>query len=372
MTQANFKTILYDEHKKLGARVVPFGGWEMPVYYESVLAEHKTVREHVGIFDVSHMGEISVSGQSSFEFLQSLTTNDLSKLADGQGQYTAICNEAGGMIDDLILYRINKETYFLCVNASNTSRDFEWIKNHSTKYPNVSVINDSSKFGQIAVQGPSALPALLSLFPKDYHPTLEKLSYTHIVKLNFASHACYIARTGYTGEKGYELYLPNEVTIKAWRQLLELNGHLGIKPIGLGARDTLRLEACYLLYGNDMNEQVSPLEAGIAWAVKLEKEFIGKNQLIVHKKDGVRKKIVAFKMIDSAIPRSHMILLNKDLKDIGHVTSGSILPTLGGAGGLAFVDSSLTIGSEIFVDVRGKNKLAHIVEKPLYRGHTKD
>lgn len=365
-TTSDLRTPLYEEHLALKAKIVPFGGWSMPVSYESVLAEHKTVRESAGLFDVSHMGEVRVKGPDATKFLQWLTINDITKLNDGNGQYSAILNDNGGMIDDLIIYRISASEYFICVNASNTEKDYGWIKKKSANF-DVQVVNESDKWAQIAVQGPHSMKVLQSVIAED----LKGLAYTNIMRSKIFGSESLVARTGYTGEWGYEVYIPKEIARKVWAALLETSPSTGVKAIGLGARDTLRLEACYLLYGNDMNDDVSPLEAGISWATKLDKgDFVGRAALIEQKEKGLKRKIVAFKMTEDGIPRHGMAVTTADGRK-GEVTSGSVLPTLGGSGGMALVDASLKEGDEILVDVRGKPKKATIVKRPLYAARVK-
>lgn len=367
--QENLKTPLYDQHVSLGAKMVPFGGWKMPVSYEGVLAEHKTVREKCGLFDVSHMGEVRVSGPETVKFLQWLTINDITKLGDGQGQYSAILNENGGMIDDLIIYRLSKDEFFICVNASNAEKDFQWIKAKSSGF-NVKVANESSQWAQIAVQGPTSLETLAPLLGAA-SAQLKELPYTNIMHATICGEKALVARTGYTGEWGYEIYVPPTIASKVWMALLENGPKTGVKPIGLGARDTLRLEACYLLYGNDMNDTVSPLEAGIGWATKLDKgEFIGRPVLLKQKETGVKRKMVAFKMVEDGIPR-HGMQVKAPGGRLGEVTSGSVLPTVGGAGGMALVDATLAEGDEFEIDVRGTMKRAKIVMRPIYAARVK-
>lgn len=361
------KTPLYDLHKSAGAKMVDFGGWLMPVSYSSVLAEHKTVRESVGIFDVSHMGEVIVSGKEAKNFLQSLTINDINRLSPGHGQYSAMLTPDGGMIDDVILYQLETERFLICVNASNTDKDFAWIEEQAKHFgKGVQVANESLDWGQIAIQGPNSLAAVQRLLGQSQE-WLNQLDYMQIKPVDVYGQQGLLARTGYTGEWGYELYLPTAVLAKVWLSLLEMKDPLGLQPIGLGARDTLRLEACYLLYGNDMNGTVSPLEAGIAWATKLDKgDFIGRNALAQQKSTGLTRLLVAFKMEGSAIPRHGMECYLNSVK-IGEVTSGSVLPTVGGAGGLALLDPrKVKVGDTFEVDVRGKRNLARIVKKPLY------
>lgn len=365
-TTPNRKTPLFEEHVAAKAKMVPFGGWNMPVSYEGVLAEHKTVREVCGIFDVSHMGEVRVKGPEAAKFLQYITINDIQKLQDGCGQYSAILNEQGGMIDDLIIYRLAADDYFVCVNASNTDKDFQWIQSKAKGFK-VDVTNESELWAQIAVQGPKSKDVLAPFFGE----TLHTLPYTNIAKASVFGSPVLLARTGYTGEWGYEVYVPTAIARKFWAALLEQNTKTGVKPIGLGARDTLRLEACYLLYGNDMNDAVSPLEAGIAWATKLDKgDFIGRQALINQKESGLKRKMVAFKMTEDGIPR-HGMKIDAGNGRVGEVTSGSVLPTIGGAGGMALVDASLKEGDTFGVDIRGTLKKAVVVKRPIYAAKVK-
>jgi aminomethyltransferase len=370
-TAAEFKnTPLYDLHREAGAKMVAFGGWMMPVSYGSVLNEHKIVRETCGIFDVSHMGEVRVKGTDARKFLQWLTINDIDRLMVGAGQYSAILNESGGMIDDLIIYRLDDDEFFICVNASNREQDYKWIKELSSRFT-VEVEDESDRWAQIAVQGPKSLEVLRPLLTTNDANRLEALPYTHIQKTSLLCESVYIARTGYTGEFGFELYLPIESAQKVWSGLLDPKAPTKAHPIGLGARDTLRLEACYLLYGNDMNETVSPLEAGISWATKLDKgDFVGRAALLEQKSKGVERRVIAFKMIQDAIPRQGMKVFFGD-KLIGSVTSGSVLPTVGGAGGMALIEMGTKEGDEITIEIRGQQKIAQIFKRPLYAARTK-
>lgn len=364
------KTPLFDLHTQSGAKMVPFGGWMMPVSYESVLSEHKNVREACGIFDVSHMGEVRVKGPDAQRFLQWLTINDIERLKTGAGQYSAILNESGGMIDDLIIYRLGDDEFFICINASNRSKDFTWIKEKSKGFA-VDVRDESDLWAQIAVQGPKSLDAMSNLLAPPDAVRLRSLPYTNILQSPLLGASVYIARTGYTGEFGFEIYLPAQSAKQVWTALTSLKDKYGVKPIGLGARDTLRLEACYLLYGNDMTDSVSPLEAGIAWATKLDKgDFIGRAALMDQKACGIKRQIVAFKMADDGIPRQGMKVFFQG-KDIGHVTSGSVLPTLGGAGGMALLAHGPKEGDEILIDIRGQQKRAKVCKRPLYAARTK-
>lgn len=366
------KTPLNSAHRELGAKMVPFGGWDMPVSYEGVLAEHNCVRTACGIFDVSHMGEVRVTGPDAEKFLLFLAMNDVSKLSPGQGQYSGLLNKAGGMIDDIILYKLNDSEYFICVNASNSEKDFSWIKEHSRNFK-VTVTNESGTWSQLAIQGPKSMEAMRHLFKgTDAFGTLSDLPYMGIRRLTLFGQDVLVARTGYTGEMGFEIYLPNQLAEKAWVTALESNPTSGIKPIGLGARDTLRLEACYVLYGNEMDDTVSPIEAGVAWAVKTDRpgDFIGKDVVDRQKKTKEHRKTFAFKMQEQAIPRHGMPVFSGS-SQIGVVSSGSVLPTVGGAGGMALISGAFKIGDTVEVDVRGKRKLAQLVARPLYSARVK-
>jgi aminomethyltransferase len=373
MTTSNstfMKTALYNQHKACGAKVIEFGGWLMPVSYTSVLTEHKAVREKCGIFDVSHMGEVTIKGPQAEAFVQHITMNDAAKLKPGQGQYSALLNESGGMIDDLIVYRLGAEEFFICMNAANRTKDFQWISTHATDF-DVRATNESDQWAQLAVQGPTSLDAMMAVVEASDRGIIEALPYTNIAKVNVAGRPCLVARTGYTGEHGYEIYLPVDHAEKLWLALLATAPKTGIVPVGLGARDTLRLEACYLLYGNDMNDETTPLEAGVAWAVKLTKPaFIGKDALVRQKASGIKQKIVALKMKDDGIPRHGMTVYWRG-EPAGFVTSGSVLPTVGGAGGMAMVSAGVVENDELEVDIRGKRKLATVVKRPLYSAKTK-
>ncbi len=370
---AEKKTAFFEEHKKAQARIVEFGGWLMPVSYEGTLAEHQTVREKCGMFDVSHMGEIFVRGKNAEAFSQHVTINDVTKLQLGQAQYSAILNEKGGMIDDLLVYKLKEDEFLFCANASNTDKDFAWIKSQGQSFGGVTVENESPSWSQLAIQGPNSCQAVMAVIPRKYRDELQGLKYTHMIWAELFGKKVLIARTGYTGELGYELYLPHEIASKTWQEFLKTAPTTGLKPIGLGARDTLRLEACYLLYGNDMNETVTPLEAGISWATKMNgPSFIGKSVLEKQKSEGLKRKICAFKMTEEkAIPRHDMDVYFKG-ELAGKVTSGSVLPTLGGAGGMSFLSSAIKEGDTIEVDIRGKRKSAKIVKRPLYTAKVAD
>ena len=364
------KTALFPLHIDLKAKMIDFGGWMMPVQFESVIKEHQQVRTSVGVFDVSHMGEIFVSGEGARRFLQSVLVNDIEKLNPGKGQYTALCQQDGGMIDDLIIYQLSDDKYLLCVNASNIQKDFEWL-NSSLGGHKCSIENHSDQISQIAIQGPKSLEALSACLDSDTIQQIEELPYMGIAQIQLDAKTGFIARTGYTGELGYEVYVPHEQAAPLWRNLLGKTPKDLVKPIGLGARDTLRLEACYLLYGNDMDESVSPLEAGISWAVALDTDFCGRDALRAQKESGIPRSSIGFRLLDKGIPRKGMDIYLDGTK-IGVVTSGSMLPSLGEAGGLALVKRGVVkSGSQIHLDVRGKMKRAEVVKKPFYSARTK-
>ncbi len=357
-------TPLYSVHRKLKAKTASFGGWDMPISYEGVLAEHKHVRQVCGVFDVSHMGEIFVSGPDALIFLQYYTTNDVSRLAVGNGQYSVLSTPAAGFVDDLFIYRVAPEIYMLCVNASNVAKDFQWLVYHNEGY-NVTLSDQSSQWAQIAIQGPKSQECLMTLLNQADRENVDLLKYTDIVATEFFGQKGYTARTGYTGEWGYEIYLPNAVAERAFTTLLE---QTPAKPVGLGARDTLRLESCYLLYGNDMNETITPIEAGIGWAVHFDKgDFSGKAIMEAQKNDRIpSRKMVAFRLEGHGIARHGMDIFKDDRK-IGVVTSGSFLPSLGFSGGMALIEKDGgQLGDSFEVDVRGTRKPARIMKRPLY------
>lgn len=363
------KTPLHALHKQLKARMVPFGGWDMPVQYEGVIAEHKRVRSDCGVFDVSHMGEIFVSGLDAGPYLQSLTINDIFRLGLGQGQYSALPTDSGGFVDDLIIYRLGIDRYLLCVNASNIEKDFAWLRQQIGSF-NVNVDNQSDQWSQLAIQGPRSSDALHTLLSVGDQAKVASLSYTEISEAQFFGQTGYVARTGYTGEWGYEIYIPNAVAVSCMTTMLEKSS---AQPVGLGARDTLRLEAGYLLYGNDMDETVSPIEAGIGWAVRFEKgDFKGKAIMEAQKQGKApARKMLAFEMDEQGIAR-HGMEIFREGKKIGVVTSGSFLPSLEKAGGLALIDKdAAALGDLVEIDIRGKRKLAKLVKRPLYSAKVK-
>lgn len=369
------KTPLYEEHRGLGAKMVNFSGWSMPVFYEKVVAEHKHVREYAGLFDVSHMGEIFVKGPRAKEFLQKMLINDLDLIGVGRSQYTALLNTQGGVIDDLIVYQLEDKLYLLCVNASNIEKDFTWLNHQAKGFDNLEIINVSSEYAQLAIQGPKSFECLESFLCYRSSKSIETLNYGEIACLTYdSSQSFYIARTGYTGEKGYELYVPQALGCFFWQKILMTSGTTKVKAIGLGARDTLRLEACYPLYGQEMDESISPLEAGLAWATRMGKtiKFIGYDALLKQKETGLQRRVYAFQMLDSGIARSHMKVYQEE-KVVGFVTSGSILPSLEKRGGLALLNvGSFSKDRPIEIDIREQRRRATIVKKPMYQARIKD
>lgn len=356
------KTIpLNDVHVKLGGKMVPFAGFNMPVRYSSDIEEHMTVRNGVGVFDVSHMGEFTLKGPHALDLIQRVTTNDASKLLDGQAQYSSLPNETGGLVDDLIVYKIRDNDYLLVVNAGNIDKDWNWISKFNTK--GVEMKNISNDIALFAVQGPKAAGVVQKLTPVD----LSTIKYYHFAIGEFAGIPnVIISNTGYTGAGGFEIYVPAGEAEKAWNALFDAGREAGIKPIGLGARDTLRLEMGYCLYGNDIDDTTSPLEAGLGWITKFTKEFTNASSLKTQKEAGVTRKLVGFKLTEKGIPRHDYAIKNADGKVIGRVTSGTISPVLGVGIGLGYVEKDLSSpGSTIFIDVRGKALKAEVVKLPF-------
>ncbi|MDG1880870.1 MAG: glycine cleavage system aminomethyltransferase GcvT [Schleiferiaceae bacterium] len=351
-------------HRSIGGKMIPFAGYEMPIQYDGVTLEHLAVRKNVGVFDVSHMGEFYVKGPDAIDFLQFVTSNDVSKLAPGKIQYTCFPNTSGGIVDDLLLYCIDIESYLLVVNASNISKDWSWLKRNKGSY-NIQLMNSSDNISLFAVQGPNATKALETL-------TTMKLSdlsyYTFEVGEFCGVPEVLVSATGYTGSGGYEIYVPNDFAELIWKSIFEGGQTLGIKPIGLGARDTLRLEMGYCLYGNDIDDYTSPIEAGLSWITKFSKNFINSNSLKVQKEYGVSKKLVAFQLVDRGVPRQGYKISDNSGGEIGVVTSGTMSPSLGKAIGLGYVPYEKSkIGSDIFIVVRKKHLLAKIVSLPFWK-----
>jgi aminomethyltransferase len=357
------KVALNDLHIELGARMVPFAGYNMPVRYTSDIEEHNTVRNAVGVFDVSHMGEFMIRGDKALDLVQRVTTNDASKLVDGKVQYSCLPNEEGGIVDDLLVYRISDKEYMLVVNASNIEKDWNWISKYNTE--GVEMENISDDISLFAVQGPMAAQALQSLTKVN----LSAMEYYTFQIAEFAGVPdVVISATGYTGSGGFEIYVKNEHASTVWNKVFEAGKDFGIKPIGLGARDTLRLEMGFCLYGNDISDVTSPLEAGLGWVTKLNKNFTGSTLISNLKTTGLSKKLAAFVMVDRAIPRSHYNILNAEGEKIGEVTSGTQSPYLNQGIGMGYIKTEYTQpDTEIFVEVRNKPMKAKVVKLPFYK-----
>lgn len=374
------KTPLHAAHQKLGARLVEFGGWEMPVHYSSIIDEHNAVRKAAGLFDISHMGEVTLKGPGASAFLNHLLTNDINKLAVGQGQYTLMCNERGGVIDDLYAYRITPEEYLLVINASRIEPDLAWMQQQLAAWPQrpqVQLENVSDKFGAVALQGPRVAEFIDRCFPgasKGGTPVnkARDLKKNQLGLFEFNGRPVYLGRTGYTGEDGFEIIAPADLIEPVWNHILAIGHAWCLQPAGLGARDTLRTEVCYPLYGHELDENTTPIEAGVAFFVALDKnEFIGKSVLAGQKSNGVAKKCVAFKMIDkSAPPRPHYPIWSTGpaARRIGDVVSGTQSPSLGIGIGIGYVPPDFAaVGTPIEIEVRGKRFPASIVKKPIFQ-----
>ncbi|MDQ3190564.1 MAG: glycine cleavage system aminomethyltransferase GcvT [Bacteroidota bacterium] len=357
------KTALYDKHIGLGAKMVPFAGYDMPVQYSGVIDEHKTVRESIGVFDVSHMGEFILKGDNALELIQRVTTNDASVLVDGKVQYSCLPNDKGGIVDDLLVYRIDSKTYMLVVNASNIEKDWNWIQKHNTL--NVDMKDISEETALLAVQGPLAIKALQGLTDMD----LNNMAYYTFSKGKFAGvDNVLVSATGYTGAGGFEIYVKNEDAAKVWDAVMEAGKSYGIKPAGLASRDTLRLEMGFCLYGNDIDDETSPIEAGLGWITKFTKPFIKSEDFLNQKTLGVTKKLIGFEMIDKGIPRHDYEIIDNAGKIIGKVTSGTQAPSLNKAIGMGYVETSFAkAGSEIFIKIRDKAIKATVVKLPFYK-----
>jgi len=357
-------TPLNQAHRDLKARMVDFGGWDMPVQYSGVIDEHLAVRSAAGLFDVSHMGEIEVRGKGALAYIQHLTINDASVMSDEQVQYSAFCYEEGGVVDDVTLYRFSAEHYMFCVNAANTDKDFAWMEKvlQEGNFPDVEIENKSDEIGQIALQGPKAPAILAKLTDVD----LDGVQYYRFTEGEVSGIACIISRTGYTGEDGFEIYCPANKTAELWNELLTAGKDDGLVPVGLGARDTLRLEKKYALYGHELSDKIAPLEAGLAWITKLDKDdFIGAAALRTMKQDGVPRKLVGIKMAESGIPRADYPVFADD-KEVGIVTSGTMSPSLKVGIALALVDADqATVGTELEIGIRKKRVKAEVVKTPF-------
>ena len=357
-------TALNETHVALGAKMVPFAGYEMPVSYEGVNAEHETVRKGVGVFDVSHMGEFLIEGPKALELIQKVSSNDASKLTLGKAQYSCLPNETGGIVDDLIIYRVKEETYLLVVNASNIEKDWEHISKYNADIGAV-MRNISDEFSLLAIQGPKAVEAMQSLSSVD----LESIKFYNFVVADFAGiEHVIISATGYTGSGGFEIYCKNSEVKQVWDKVLEAGADFGIKPIGLAARDTLRLEMGYCLYGNDIDDTTSPLEAGLGWITKFTKAFVNSEALAKEKEAGPKRKLVAFELQERGIPRNGYAIMDATGNEIGNVTSGTMSPSLSKGIGLGYVPRELAKpDTEIQIQIRKNLAKATIVKLPLYK-----
>lgn len=359
------RTPLFDIYKEYGGKTVDFGGWELPVQFTSIKEEHEAVRTKAGIFDVSHMGEFTVKGKDSLTFLQKMMTNDVAKIVDGGAQYTAMCYENGGTVDDLLVYKKSDEDFLLVVNAANIEKDFAWLEEHVQG--NVVLENISDRIAQLALQGPKAEEVLQKLAANKELSEIKFFKFSSNVDLNGAN--ALVSRTGYTGEDGFEIYCNQEDAVSLWTAILEAGKEEGVLPCGLGARDTLRFEATLPLYGQELSSDISPLEAGIGFAVKLGKEsdFIGKSALLSQKESGLERKLVGIEMIDRGIPR-HGYKVFAGGSEIGDVTSGTQSPTFKTNIGLALVNIEFSeIGQEVEVEIRSKYLKAKVVPTPFYK-----
>ena len=379
MTEAAYKkTALYDEHTRLGAKMVPFAGWLMPVQYTSIVEEHQAVRNNVGVFDISHMGQFIVEGANARDWLNSMLTNNIYKLEVGMGQYTFLLNDRGGIIDDLIVYRIDEQEYLLVVNAACADKDFAWLQQHlkegrSPDHPGGNwkaaapciLTSRSANFGAVAIQGPQTMALFHALFGKE----IEQPARNHIIDVPFDTTTASVARTGYTGEDGIEVFFPANGAVKFWSAVLEQGKTLGIKPCGLGARDTLRLEMCYPLNGSDLSPERNPIEAGLGFFVELAKpEFVGRDALVKTKEFGPREKLVPFRMKEKGPPPRPHYAVFRNGERIGEVTSGTLSPSLNWGIGMAYVSSAhAKIGAEIDIEIRAQKFPATVEKKPLYR-----
>ena len=353
-------------HEEMGAKMVPFAGYNMPVQFKGINVQHETVRKGVGVFDVSHMGEFWVKGPNAFEFVQRVSTNDVSKLTDGKVQYTCFPNGKGGIVDDFLVYRINEETYLLVVNAANIEKDWAWCTEQNTN--GAVLYNASDEIAQLAVQGPLALKAMQKLTDAN----VVDMEYYTFQKCNFAGVEDVIfSTTGYTGSGGCEIYMANEDAEKVYRAVLEAGEEFGIEAIGLAARDTLRLESGFCLYGNDIDDTTSPIEAGLGWITKFVdgNDFIDRDYMAKLKEEGIQRKLTAFKMVDKGIPRQHYEICDAEGNQIGEVTSGTMSPMLKIGIGMGYIQKGMNkIDTEVYIKIRNKMMKAQVVRLPFYKG----
>ena len=357
-------TALTHIHESLGAKIVPFAGYNMPVQYEGINIEHETVRKGVGVFDVSHMGEFLIEGKDALDLIQKVTSNDASKLEIGDAQYSCMPNEDNGIVDDLIVYRIKENTYLLVVNASNIEKDWNWISSNNTMKAEMK--NLSEDYSLLAIQGPKAIEAMQSLTSID----LSEIPFYKFKVADFAGiEHVIISATGYTGSGGFEIYCKNNEVEQIWKKVFEAGADFGIKPIGLAARDTLRLEMGYCLYGNDINDTTSPIEAGLGWITKFTKDFTNSENLLKQKEEGVSHRLKAFELDVRGIPRHDYEIVDENGNKIGIVTSGTMSPSLKKGIGMGYVNKGHTkMGTKIFIQIRNKAVPATIVKLPFYKG----
>ncbi|MFK7693111.1 glycine cleavage system aminomethyltransferase GcvT [Paenibacillus sp. HJGM_3] len=360
------QTPLYPLYAKYGAKTIDFGGWDLPVQFSGIQQEHDAVRGQAGLFDVSHMGEFYVSGAGALAFLQCMTTNDVSKLETNQAQYSLLCYPDGGVVDDLLVYKLAEERYMLVVNASNIDKDYDWLAQHLTTGEDVSLVNASDETALIALQGPKAETILAKLTAA---PIQALRPFRFVQDADVAGVKALVSRTGYTGEDGFELYVSSGDAAAVWEELLEAGAGEGLVAAGLGARDTLRFESRLPLYGQELSAEISPLEAGLGIFVKLDKgEFVGQQALAAQKAQGLPRKLVGIEMIDRGIPRSHYPVYNAAGERIGEVTTGTQSPTFKRNVGLALLQQAYTaLETEVFVEIRGKRLKAVVVKTPFYR-----
>ena len=363
------RTPLFPEYEKFGAKTIDFGGWDLPVQFSGIKQEHETTRTKAGIVDVSHMGEISVKGTKSLDFLQKMTTNDVSKLTPKRAHYTFMCYEDGGTVDDFLIYKMEENDYLLVVNAANQDKDYEWLIEHNDfNEEEVIIDNVSADYVQLAIQGPFAEEILQSLTETDLDE-IKFFRFEDRVFFSSISEPAIVSRTGYTGEDGFEIYIEKSSGPELWNKILEAGKEKGLEPIGLGARDTLRFEANLALYGQELSKDISPIEAGLGFAVKVNKEadFIGKNVLKEQVENGPKRKLIGLEMIDKGIPRNGYEVFSGE-EEVGIITSGTQSPTLGKNLGLALVRSDLAVeGTELIIQVRKRKLKAVVVKTPFYK-----
>jgi aminomethyltransferase len=358
------KIALNDIHIALNAKMVQFAGYNMPVSYEGINIEHQAVRNGVGVFDVSHMGEFLISGDKALDLVQKVSSNDASKLVDGKAQYSCLPNKDGGIVDDLIIYRLNAEKYLLVVNASNIEKDWNWISQHNTMDATMEDLSD--EYSLLAIQGPKAAEAMQSLTEVN----LKDMKFYTFEVAEFAGvKNVIISATGYTGSGGFEIYFKNEDAKQIWNKVMEAGADFGIKPIGLAARDTLRLEKGYCLYGNDIDDTTSPIEAGLGWVTKFSKDFINSEALKKEKEEGPKRKLIAFELDQRGVPRHGYDIVDENGKIIGVVTSGTMSPSLDKGIGMGYIPAEMAkIGEKIFIQIRNKAIPATLVKLPFYKG----